>query len=356
MRAPKGGLAGPVNAVVAHVSRRIFVWVYHIEHIGNSTSRKHSTMSLKEKLRLIKALGSRKIRDIRVSTPIPTADRGGLAVVCIVRNVAKDIAEWIEFHRRAGVEHFIVYDNGSTDDLETVLFPYTDAGIVRTLPWNLSGQDADTGRHITAQATAYAHAITTFGSHFERIAFIDIDEFLVPKCAPTLMECIAKAGSPSNMSLPWHMFGHSGHATRPEGGVVQNYTQRAVLPYSRPDLLLRYKCIVDPCMVTIVSVHYFETKDMDDRTTNAVGTSVSHSERKKGTFFTSEGIQLNHYYCQSKSEMKEKIERGAVSFASHKVYRDRVISKVQEIERATVSDRCAVEFMSDVQSRYVPEH
>ena len=307
-------------------------------------------MPIADMFRRIKALGSRKVRDFAVSPPAPAKDRDGLAIVCILRNAARDVGEWIDFHRRAGARHVFIYDNLSTDDLSAVLAPWRDCGFVTLLPWNLSGQDADTGRHITAQVSAYAHAVTTFGAGFERFAFIDTDEFLVPVSAPTLMEAIARAGSPSNISLPWHMFGHSGHDTRPEGGVLRNFTARAVLPYARPDLLLRHKCIVDPCRVTMVSVHHFRTSDMGDRTANALGMIVPHSARKRPDFFTSQGIQLNHYYCMSKADLQAKITRGAVNFASAESYRARVLAKVAEIERATETDVAAIDFLGAIQT------
>jgi hypothetical protein len=302
-------------------------------------------MTIADRFRRIKALGSHKIRDFAVNPPAPADDRRGLAIVCIVRNAAHDIPEWIDFHLRAGVSHFLIYDNASTDGIAATLGPLRDRGIVTLLPWNLAGQDADTGRRITPQVTAYAHALTTFGGRFEHLAFIDVDEFLVPKSAPTLMEAIAKAGSPSNMSLPWHMFGHGGHETRPPGGVVRNFTARAVLPYARPDLLLHHKCIVDPCRVTMVSVHYFRTSDLGDRTANALGRIVPHAARKSPDFFTSGGIQLNHYHCMSKADLQAKLARGPVNFASAESYRTRVLSTVAEIERATEQDLTAVRFL-----------
>lgn len=306
-------------------------------------------MTIADRFRRIKALGSSKIRDFAVNPPAPADDRKGLAIVCILRNAARDVTEWIDFHLRAGVSHVFIYDNASTDGLAATLAPFRDSGIVTLLPWNLAGQDADTGRRITAQVSAYAHAITTFGAHFDRFAFIDVDEFMVPKSAPTLMEAIAKAASPSNMSLPWHMYGHSGHDTRPAGGVVRNFTARAVLPYARPDLLLRFKCIVDPCRVTMVSVHYFRTSDLGDRTANALGRIVPHRARKGADFFTSEGIQLNHYHCMSKADLQAKLARGAVNFASAESYRQRVLSTVAEIERATEPDLAAVDFLAGAQ-------
>ena len=61
---------------------------------------------------------SRLLRPItRISiAPAPAAaDREGFAIVLIVRNEARHIAEWARFHHMAGVKHVFVYDNGSTD-------------------------------------------------------------------------------------------------------------------------------------------------------------------------------------------------------------------------------------------------
>lgn len=308
-------------------------------------------MSIKDTLRRIKALGSRKMREFVVTPPEPAPDRHGIAIVALVRNVAPYVAEWIRFHQLAGVRAFLLYDNGSTDGTQDALRPFIESGVAQSFPWRLTGEDADTGRRLSAQVSAFAHAVTTFGGRFERFAFIDIDEFLVPKGHDTLTAAIAAAGNPSNLSLPWHMFGHSGHRTPPEGGVIANYTRRARLPYVRPDLLLRHKCIVDPCEVTLISVHKFHTRDMGSHTANTLGQIVPHHRRKSDSFFTSEGIQLNHYYCLSEAEMWNKINRGAASFASHQTYRERVLTKVKEIERDTEEDLCAILFLERAEAR-----
>ena len=39
-----------------------------------------------------------------------------LGIVAIFRNEAKNLREWIEYHRLAGVEHFWLYNHGSTDN------------------------------------------------------------------------------------------------------------------------------------------------------------------------------------------------------------------------------------------------
>lgn len=53
-----------------------------------------------------------------------------LAVVTIAKNEAPYIKEWLDYHLLAGVNHFYIYDNDSSDNQKEVLQPYVDAGIV----------------------------------------------------------------------------------------------------------------------------------------------------------------------------------------------------------------------------------
>ena len=47
-----------------------------------------------------------------------------LAIVVIIKNEGKDIAEWIDYHIIAGVSKFYIYDNESTDNTKEILQPY----------------------------------------------------------------------------------------------------------------------------------------------------------------------------------------------------------------------------------------
>ncbi|WP_175566866.1 glycosyltransferase family 92 protein [Rhodovulum sp. ES.010] len=262
--------------------------------------------------------------------------------------MAPYLAEWLDFHVAAGVERFFIYENGSTDATPAMLASGSHAGRITVIPWKLGARDAGTGRVFSQQVTAYAHAITTFGRLVERMAFIDIDEFLVPRGDRTLMEELHAIGPVANISLPWMMFGHGGHAVQPEGGVVANYTRRAATPYGRGSSLLRFKCIVDPCDVTGVGVHAFATRSMGERSANTRGEVALNRDRKRPDFFSDARIQLNHYYCLSEEELHRKCSRGPVNFASDASYGRRVRRKVAEIERATVEDRAAPDFLARV--------
>jgi hypothetical protein len=47
-----------------------------------------------------------------------------------LKNEALYLREWIEFHRLAGVGHFHVFDDGSTDGTIDVLKPYVERGLI----------------------------------------------------------------------------------------------------------------------------------------------------------------------------------------------------------------------------------
>jgi hypothetical protein len=292
-----------------------------------------------------RASPDKRLAGLSVEPPQPLPDRHGLAIVAIVKNVAAYLEEWLEFHRQAGVLHFFVYDNLSTDRTPQILAAHAARGTVTPIPWGFNGRIGEAGRRLSPQTTAYAHAVTSFGAGFERFAFIDFDEFLVPTRANDLMTEIRLAGSPSNISLPWHMFGPNGHKTMPAGGVIANYTTRARLPYERPEILLNFKCIVDPCKVTRIQIHRCETTDMGALTANMRGEIVANGDRGTPGFFCSEGIQLNHYYTRSAAEYEAKKRRGSINFVTRDAYLERLALKLEAIEAQTVEDVAAIAFL-----------
>ena len=115
---------------------------------------------------------------------------------------------------------FIVYDDGCTDQTLPILRETLDEGQLTIVPWRQRISDLWLRREIHNQVLAYAHAAGNFGGAFRWMAFIDVDEFLVPKQARSISDALAHLEHCHNLSLPWHMFGHSGHQTPPPGGVL----------------------------------------------------------------------------------------------------------------------------------------
>jgi hypothetical protein len=285
-----------------------------------------------------------KIGRIGIAPPAPEPGRRGVAIVLIVRNEAAHIGEWAEFHARAGARAFLVYDNGCTDATLPILRATLGDRLTVT-PWRQLFSDARLGREIHNQALAYAHAASNFGGAFRWMAFIDADEFLVPKRARDLDGALAHLGQVRNVSLPWHMFGRSGYATPPAGGLVRNYVLRAADPMSPVRGVRQFKCLVDPCHVTEAGVHSFAV-DGVYLTANDRGAEVPLARRSRPEFYSADHLQLNHYYARSEVELAAKVGRGPNLASKAPEYRRKVLRTVANIEREQVEDTAALDYLA----------
>ncbi|RYE27297.1 MAG: hypothetical protein EOP45_01740 [Sphingobacteriaceae bacterium] len=66
-----------------------------------------------------------------------------LAVIIVMKNKRSVAREWIEFNLMMGVDHFLIFDNLSSDGLEQFLAPYIREGIVTYTRWP-PAKDTDT--------------------------------------------------------------------------------------------------------------------------------------------------------------------------------------------------------------------
>jgi len=285
-------------------------------------------------------------RKLTITPPAPLADRHGIAIMACVKDEAAYIEEWVRFHRAVGVRHFYIYDDGSTDGTQALLSHILPVDALTIIPWIARMTDSGSGELLNGQTIAFAHAILNFGGAYSRMAFIDVDEFLLPKQGATIEQALEGAGGFPNVSLPWHMFGTSGHAAKPAGPLLVNYTMRGADPLTREENVSNFKCIVDPCEVVEVSVHQFRTRQHGDRTVNDAGGQFSRSGRKSPAFYSNRFLQLNHYYSKSRAELQAKISRGWSYDAERMKYERKVLGVVEAIEKDAVEDRAMIEFLA----------
>ena len=232
--------------------------------------------------------------------------REGLAFVLIAKNEAPYIEEWIHFHHKQGVSHFIIYDNDSTDNFHEVLKPYIDSGLVTYKL--LSGK--------ARQLDAYNMALHDYGRKFKYMAMIDADEFMFVRrntytgvghylyaFVDGFMKAHPNAGG---LAVNWCMFGSNGHISKPEGEVLENYTRSA-----KNDMNLRdnhvIKTVFDPAKaVSFISDHFpiyrigFNNLDETGRITYGTHTQEVHYDM----------IRINHYFTKSREEFIAKRSRG----------------------------------------------
>ena len=58
-----------------------------------------------------------------------------MGIATMFYNEAPYLKEWIEYHRLAGVDHFWMYNNNSTDHWQEVLQPYIAEKLVEVIDW-----------------------------------------------------------------------------------------------------------------------------------------------------------------------------------------------------------------------------
>jgi hypothetical protein len=127
----------------------------------------------------------------------------GVAIVCIVKDEADYLAEWIAYHVALGVDHFIIYDNGSTDGTSALLERYINHGLVTRIDWPIGG----------GQLAAYNHALRMFGATATWLAYYDVDEFLVPLLDADIPSFLSRFPDAADVRVPRVEFGYSGHRT-----------------------------------------------------------------------------------------------------------------------------------------------
>jgi hypothetical protein len=205
-------------------------------------------------------------------------------------NHAHYLREWIEFHRLIGVEKFFLYDNGSSDDHLEVIEPYLEEGAVVLHDWP----------GVAQQHGAYDDCLQTHAADARWIAFIDVDEFLFNPRGKAVPDVLREFESWPGVGVNEAMFGTSGHVTRPEGLVIENYLWRTTDPSH-----VWIKSIVDPSRTLFAhGAHHFEYRS---------GHAVDTRKRPITGWCTESYVQarlrLNHYFTKSLEELQAKFAR-----------------------------------------------
>jgi hypothetical protein len=241
-----------------------------------------------------------------------------LSVCAIFKNEASYLAEWLTFYELIGVDHFFLYDNGSTDDVMAVLKPWLERGRVTLHAW---------AEH-PGQLRAYGHCLAYHRRETRWIMYVDLDEFLFSPANQHLPSVLQHYEGCAGVAANWVMFGASGHQTRPPGLVTLAYTRRAGLqfrmgergllrPGGDPSRLMDYypqachiKTIVDAGRAnTVHTPHSFGYRDGSltvDETGQPIATAPLYA-------FTEEPridvLRVNHYFAKSIAEYRAKLMR-----------------------------------------------
>lgn len=217
-----------------------------------------------------------------------------LAVCAIAKNEGPYFKEWIEWHRRMGVEKFYIYDNESTDDTRQVLESYIKSGVVeyRYMPG------------FPRQLAAYDDCMERHRFDARWIAIIDLDEFIVPLKDPTIPAFLHRFEKFPVVEVNWLVYGSGGASKKEEGSVMERFRC-----HSRPEHILNrhVKSIVDPRRVfSVIGCH--EVARISGKAADSHGNPIRHNFRDREP--QQDVIRINHYAVKSYEEFKAKQSRG----------------------------------------------
>ena len=232
-----------------------------------------------------------------------------LAIVAIFKNEAPYLREWLDYHLLAGVEHFYLYNNDSSDGYAEVLKPYVDANIVTLTDWP--------GKMM--QMPAYNDALEHFKFLCRYMAFIDLDEFIFPKTGQSIAEVVDEIFSRDEQSaalaVNWQCFGSNGHErTDYSRGVLERFTSRAPSDWvvenddNTRSGNVYIKTVANPRLVDYFFGPHYAIYFSDLKSINSNGEETYRA----GSFpVAADRIVINHYYTKSREEFfKKKLPRG----------------------------------------------
>lgn len=186
-----------------------------------------------------------------------------LCLASIFNNEAPWLKEWIEYNRLIGVEHFLLYNNGSEDDYAEVLSPYIEAGLVTLIDWpNRPTKGEKYGWVFQTQVPAFMDAINRLNGRARWLMLCDTDEFYVTIEDMTVSEFLKSYTQYGAVVVNWDCYGTSDLWDIPEGKTMIESLTRKIKPVHHWNTvgktIVRPECVEGP---SEYGIHYFELKD-----------------------------------------------------------------------------------------------
>ena len=217
-----------------------------------------------------------------------------VAIVTLTYNERHYIKEWLDYHLLAGINHFFLYDHGSTDNYQEVSRIYAENGLVTDI--NYPGK--------VKHMAAFNEAVKNFKFYCRYMAFIDDDEFILPKNGKSIGEVLDKIflvnPNISALRIHWHCFGSNNLEKADYNvGVLERFTRRAPDDYIHNRGL---KVIANPRRIKYWDnphdAHYFA----GNYPVNENGEVTIGMDK----LATTNKIVLNHYCVKSKEEFVKR--------------------------------------------------
>lgn len=224
-----------------------------------------------------------------------------LGICAIIKDETPFLAEWVAYYMHLGVEAFYLYDNRSEVPVAETLagFSRMRTNVILNV-YNAPGK--------AMQMPVYNHCVNEQDSACRWIAFVDLDEFIVPKLVDSIPALLVEYESQAGLAVSWKTFGSNGHKTRPAGLQIENYTRAFADDHSRHGLV---KSIVNPRAVKFFfNPHMCLLKEPDQHIVTENHEPIAVAERRNPTW---EKAQINHYFYRSRQDFALKMRKPRAS-------------------------------------------
>ncbi|XP_026403245.1 glycosyltransferase family 92 protein RCOM_0530710-like [Papaver somniferum] len=217
-----------------------------------------------------------------------------LCACTMVHNVAKFLREWVYYHSKIGVDKFILYDNGSDDNLDEVISKLREENyqVEKILwPWPKT------------QEAGFSHSATYANATCTWMMYVDVDEFIFSpswlhpsSSSPMSIRSLLPSSSSHHnnqrrvgqISIKCYEFGPSNQRSNPVEGVTQGYSCRRKIDSRHKSIVL-----LDGINTSLLNViHHFELKQ-------------GYRNKK----LSLDEMVINHYKYQAWSEFRLKFRR-----------------------------------------------
>jgi hypothetical protein len=165
-------------------------------------------------------------------------------VLCLfLKNKSRFLTEWVNFHFLVGWNHVMLFDDGSTDNLVSIIqqLNVQYPGQIDYVPANWIGNARSAGqKRALLQFEAYNRCFNKHWQTSEIIATTDIDEFVYP-CSrdknitfekamedfSTISDGTLNYGTSVVMQLECYRYGINGHEKPHNNNILTSYSRRA---------------------------------------------------------------------------------------------------------------------------------
>lgn len=233
-----------------------------------------------------------------------------LSLCAIFQNEAPYLKEWIEFHKLVGVQHFYLINNLSTDNYRSVLAPYLKRKEVTLINWPYSHEGKIWAK---TQTNAYNYVLPRLSSSSHWVAFLDLDEYLVPMKDKHLHSILKEYESFGGVCVNWQFYGTSFVKKIPANKLlIESLIRRA----PETDLSqLAVKSIVNPRRVISTAQHnfvykkpYFQVDTAKNKFSGPASPQIRYDVMKVAHYWTRDEEYFEKFKIPRRCQIGKKID------------------------------------------------